>query len=133
MSAVPVPAVGGVGRFGLMSHDGRRHKGEHCAAPSSATGLQPGSISDWVQGGRGSCQFCGWAPQQDYGVDLCEAHHVRWLSRGGTDTLGNLVLVCPNHHRAIQRLDAPCASGTGSFVFGAKIEPLTARQHELAA
>jgi hypothetical protein len=25
---------------------------------------------------------------------------VRWLSRGGEDALTNLVLVCPNHHRA---------------------------------
>ena len=81
----------------------------------------------------GSCQLCGWAPRQDYGADLCEAHHVRWLSRGGPDTLGNLVLVCPNHHRAIHRLDTPYDFGTGGFVFGATIEPLTARRHELMA
>lgn len=68
-----------------------------------------------------------------HGADLCEAHHVRWLIRGGTDTLGNLVLVCPNHHQAIQRLDAPSDFGTGGFVFRATIEPLTARQHERAA
>ena len=30
----------------------------------------------------GTCQLCGWAPRRSYGVDLCEAHHVRWLSRG---------------------------------------------------
>lgn len=81
----------------------------------------------------GSCQLCGWAPRREYGADLCEAHHVRWLSRGGPDTLGNLVLVCPNHHRAIHRLDAPYDFGAGGFVFGATTEPLTARQHELMA
>jgi len=78
----------------------------------------------------GSCQLCGWAPRRDYGADLCEAHHVRWLSRGGPDTLGNLALVCPNHHQAVHWLDAPYDVETGGFVFGATTEPLTARQHE---
>ena len=133
MSAVPVAAVGGVGRFRLMSHDGRRHKGEHCAASPSATRLRPGSTSDRVPRGRGSCQLCGSAPRRDYGADVCEAHHVRWLSCGGPDTLGNLVLVCPNHHCAIHRLDAPYDFGAGGFVFGATTKPLTARQHELVA
>ena len=45
----------------------------------------------------GECQLCGWAPRRSYGAELCDAHHVRWLSRGGHDDLGNLVLICPNH------------------------------------
>src|SRR5262249_11631984 len=53
----------------------------------------------------GQCQICAWAPRERYRVELCEAHHVRWLSRGGSDSLGNLVLICPNHHRAIHRCD----------------------------
>ncbi len=81
----------------------------------------------------GACQLCGWAPRRSYRADLCEAHHVHWLSRGGPDTLGNLVLVCPNHHRAIHRLDAPYDFGTGGFVFGVTVERLTALQHDLAA
>src|SRR5262249_21885785 len=67
----------------------------------------------------GECQICGWAPRRSYGTELCEAHHVRWLSRGGSDTLGNLVLVCPNHHRAIHRCDAPFDFGQNTFVFPA--------------
>lgn len=81
----------------------------------------------------GACQLCDWAPRRGYGADLCEAHHVRWLSRGRPDTLDNLVLVCPNHHRAIHRLDAPYDFGTGGFVFGATGERLRVLQHELAA
>lgn len=58
---------------------------------------------------------------------------MRWLSRGRRDTLGNLVLACPNHHRAIHRLDAPHDFGTGKFVFGTAVEQLRVLQHELAA
>ena len=81
----------------------------------------------------GTCQLCGWAPRRSYGADLCEAHHVRWLSRGGGDELANLVLVCPNHHRAIHRLDAPFDHGSGGFVFGTGTERLCILQHELVA
>jgi 5-methylcytosine-specific restriction enzyme A len=31
---------------------------------------------------EGCCQVCRWSPRLRYDVDLCEAHHVRWLSRG---------------------------------------------------
>jgi 5-methylcytosine-specific restriction protein A len=80
----------------------------------------------------GECQICGWAPLQKYGTEICEAHHVRWLSRGGDDTLANLVLVCPNHHRAIHRCDAPFDFGSNAFSFSAITEPLTRLRHVLA-
>jgi len=79
----------------------------------------------------GECQICGWAPRRDYGTELCEAHHIRWLSRGGTDDLGNLVLICPNHHRAIHRCDAPFDFERNAFVFGTMNEPLQQLQHAL--
>lgn len=60
-------------------------------------------------------------------------HHVRWLSRGGPDALGNLVLVCPNHHCAIHRLDASYDFGAGGFVFGAATKGLITLRHELEA
>ena len=81
----------------------------------------------------GACQLCGWAPRQSYGTDLCEAHHVRWLSRGGPDEIANLLLVCLNHHRAIHRLDAPFDYRIGGFVFGMDTERLRFSEHELVA
>jgi 5-methylcytosine-specific restriction enzyme A len=80
----------------------------------------------------GQCQICGWSPRPAYGVELCEAHHVRWLSRGGDDTLANLVLVCPNHHRAIHRCDAPFDFGSNAFSFASITEPLKLLRHTLA-
>jgi hypothetical protein len=81
----------------------------------------------------GQCQICGWAPRSRYGAEICEAHHVRWLSRGGDDALSNLVLVCPNHHRAIHRCDAPFDFGQNAFVFLNMHETLTRLHHALAA
>lgn len=82
---------------------------------------------------RGCCQLCGWSPRSTYSAELCEAHHVRWLSRGGDDQLSNLVLVCPNHHRAIHRCDAPFDFPSGAFVFPGAPEVLTLAEHALAS
>jgi 5-methylcytosine-specific restriction protein A len=81
----------------------------------------------------GECQICGWAPLSSYGADLCEAHHVHWLSRGGDDALTNLILICPNHHRAIHRCDAPFDFEYNAFVFAAMRESLTRIRHNLLA
>jgi 5-methylcytosine-specific restriction enzyme A len=80
---------------------------------------------------NGECQLCGWAPRRTYRAELCEAHHVRWLSRGGNDALANLVLVCPNHHRAIHRCDAPFDFSCNGFVFGIRTERLERLLHGL--
>ena len=81
---------------------------------------------------EGQCQICGWSPRKTYGTELCEAHHVRWLSRGGSDALTNLLLVCPNHHRAIHRCDAPFDFGLNAFVFPCASEQLARARHDLA-
>lgn len=79
----------------------------------------------------GRCQLCGWEPIERYSVELCEAHHIRWLSRGGEDAMDNLVLVCPNHHRAIHRCDAPFDWDHYAFVFQGRPEVLATRGHRL--
>lgn len=67
---------------------------------------------------EGRCQVCLWAPRDIYGPDICEAHHLTWLSRGGLDELTNLALLCPNHHRAVHLCDAAFDFESLSFDFG---------------
>ena len=81
----------------------------------------------------GICQLCRWNPKSLYQQDLCEAHHVHWLSRGGDDALHNMVLICPNHHRAIHRTDAPFDWADASFVFPSKRESLQISRHVVQA
>ena len=82
---------------------------------------------------EGKCKLCGWNPRSLYRRHLCEAHHVHWLSRGGDDELHNLVLICPNHHRAIHRSDAPFAWADKSFVFPRNRQSMQISYHTLQA
>ena len=55
----------------------------------------------------GKCQFCGKdAPFIDnYGEPYLEEHHVKRLADGGSDTIDNVVAICPNCHRRIHVLN----------------------------
>ena len=49
---------------------------------------------------KGRCQFCGAAGFQLLnGSVFLETHHVIPLAEGGLDSVGNVVALCPNHHR----------------------------------
>jgi 5-methylcytosine-specific restriction protein A len=77
----------------------------------------------------GKCQICLWDPVNKYGNSLCEGHHIQWLSRGGSDELSNMVLVCPNHHSAIHRTDAPLDYDDLGFDFTTHKEYLNLTDH----
>ena len=66
----------------------------------------------------GRCQLCRWDPRDIYGYSLCHGHHIHWLSRGGDDDLKNLMLLCPNHHTAVHRCDAPLDYSDLALDFG---------------
>lgn len=50
---------------------------------------------------NGKCELCGQpAPFKDAkGKPYLETHHVVWLSQGGSDSVDNTVVLCPNCHR----------------------------------
>jgi 5-methylcytosine-specific restriction protein A len=77
----------------------------------------------------GQCQICLWQPQKTYNSYLCHAHHIQWISRGGEDAIENLALVCPNHHAAIHKVDAPFDFIDLAFVFNRKREKLSLNVH----
>lgn len=77
----------------------------------------------------GRCQLCGWGPRSIYGYPLCHGHHIQWLSRGGDDTIRNLMLLCPNHHAAVHRCDAPLDYLDMAFDFGKFRDKLQLDQH----
>lgn len=57
---------------------------------------------------KGKCQYCGAeAPFVDKrGEPYLEEHHVKRLADGGSDTIDNVVAICPNCHRKIHVLSA---------------------------
>jgi hypothetical protein len=78
---------------------------------------------------NGQCQICLWHPRSYYGHSLCQGHHIHWLSRGGDDELKNMVLLCPKHHSAIHKTDAPLDFHDMAFDFGVRREHLQLNVH----
>ena len=96
---------------------------------SLAPTRNPGLVEELQRIYEGRCQICLWHPRQDYHYSLCQAHHIQWLSRGGEDELTNMVLICPNHHAAIHRVDAPLDFRDLSFNFGTRQEKIMVNNH----
>ncbi|MCZ6680671.1 MAG: HNH endonuclease [Candidatus Poribacteria bacterium] len=78
---------------------------------------------------QGKCQICIWNPIKVYGEPLCHGHHLHWLSRGGEDSIENMVLICPNHHGAIHSCDAPFDYQDYAFDFSDHREGLRLNLH----
>lgn len=79
---------------------------------------------------QGRCQLCGFDPMTLYAVEASEAHHIVYRSRGGDDTMENLVLLCPNHHTVVHRNDATFDYAKLHFIFpNGRVEPLCINHH----
>ncbi len=50
------------------------------------------------------CQICGTTIDVEKGY-FCDTHHLKPLKAGGLDVSENIVVVCPNHHRVLDRSD----------------------------
>lgn len=51
------------------------------------------------------CQICGYSFVDHYGIDLAEAHHIEPFSKTHNNNASNIIILCPNHHRIIHRLN----------------------------
>lgn len=51
---------------------------------------------------KDACQICGMNMRIDQGY-FCDAHHLKPLKNGGLDISENIVVVCPNRHRVLDR------------------------------
>ncbi|MGN7178154.1 HNH endonuclease [Cytobacillus sp. SAFR-174] len=56
---------------------------------------------------NGICQLCeNKAPFLDkHGQPFLEVHHIHYLSKGGNDSIDNVIALCPNCHRKIHQLE----------------------------
>ena len=80
-------------------------------SPRPVVGTQyerDGAVAEYVkERARGECDLCGeGAPfaRRD-GSPYLEAHHVKWIARGGDDSIENAVALCPNCHAKMHVLD----------------------------
>lgn len=50
---------------------------------------------------NGKCQICQDTFEKVNGENYCETHHVKALGKNGTDTIDNLVVLCPTCHKKL--------------------------------
>lgn len=60
--------------------------------------LQSKILKELQQEANSSCPFCN-----EENVNTFEFHHIIALSKGGTDEIDNLILVCSNCHSKIEK------------------------------
>lgn len=51
------------------------------------------------------CQICGVNVGSDYGTNIAEAHHINYFSKSIDNSSDNIVILCPNHHSLIHKLN----------------------------
>ena len=71
---------------------------------------------------NGRCQICGESPAQSHGIDICEAHHIIPFSISQNNNASNIIVLCPNHHRVIHKLNPSYDRNRSTFVYPDGIE-----------
>lgn len=73
---------------------------------------------------KGNCQICACNPVNTHSVDISEVHHINYFSVSHNNDSDNLIVLCPNHHRLIHKLNPVFNSTTHSFVLadGSKLK-----------
>jgi hypothetical protein len=80
------------------------------------------------------CQVCDQDFKPRYGVAMADSHHIQYLRNGGPDISGNIVVLCPNHHRVVHATDARFDRSTQTYIYPNGLrEPLVLPDHLLKA
>lgn len=66
---------------------------------------------------KGSCQICAHPPFENYTENICEVHHIKYFSTSQNNDTSNLIVICPNHHRLIHKLNPEFNAQKKSFIF----------------
>lgn len=74
-------------------------------------------INELKKGYNHQCQICGSSCWEDYGVSICEAHHIEKFSITQNNNPNNIIILCPNHHRLLHKMDACWNAKTKQFLF----------------
>lgn len=75
-------------------------------------------------------QVCGATATVMYGVDVTEAHHLNYFSKTANNNPGNIVILCPDHHRIVHKTKAIFNYELHQFEYeNARIDPLMYNLH----
>ena len=65
---------------------------------------------------KGTCQLCGVNAVLDFNANITEVHHIDHFSVSQNNNSNNLIVLCPNHHRLIHKLNPTYNPSSQSFV-----------------
>ena len=65
---------------------------------------------------KGECQICGFNPASDFSVNITEVHHIEHFAVSQNNNSENLIVLCPNHHRLIHKLNPAFDLSKKSFL-----------------
>lgn len=66
---------------------------------------------------NGKCQLCAMNPSENFGVDILEGHHIEYFSKSQNNNSDNILLVCPNCHSILHKLNPIFNDETLSYEF----------------
>ncbi len=76
------------------------------------------------------CQICGATATVMYGVDVSEAHHIDYFTKSANNNPGNIIILCPDHHRIVHKAKAIFNSDLHQFEYeNAKVDTLMYNLH----
>ena len=74
-------------------------------APTTVRVYNPSIIRQLKKLYNGNCQLCGCKPFANVTCDLTEVHHIQYFATSHNNNASNLIVLCPNHHRLIHKLN----------------------------
>lgn len=74
-------------------------------SPTTVRVYNPAIIRDLKKLYKGNCQLCGCKPFSAQDCDLTEVHHIDYFAQSHNNNANNLIVLCPNHHRLIHKLN----------------------------
>ena len=86
-------------------------------SPSTVRVYNPSIIKNLKKLYKGKCQICGRKPFNDMKCDLTEVHHINYFAISHNNNASNLIVLCPNHHRLIHKLNPHYDSERQSYVY----------------
>ncbi len=70
----------------------------------------------------GCCQLCGKGAFDGFDTDISEAHHIAYFANSQNNDASNIIILCPNHHRLIHKLNPKFDPVKGCFIFPEELE-----------
>ncbi len=76
------------------------------------------------------CQICGKNVGEEYGVNIVEAHHIKYFSKSVDNSSDNVLILCPNHHSLIHALNPKFDYDRLQYIYpGGKIDKIALNLH----